>query len=221
MSLGVLICDDHDMVRDALAKVLDDVDDFQIVTTCSAVEDTISYLEQNPQDVDVAVIDVRLQDGLGHDVTHWIKNHLPDIRIVLLTSFMDDELLVEAYTSGADAIVLKGSPTTELIEAIRDVHASIRRIDATAAREASKRLSDSSRHKLVLLDPVDREIANLIAKGLTDREISASVHFGLQTIKNRVSKILTTVGAANRTQLAVMVATASMTPQVTEPSHDV
>jgi DNA-binding NarL/FixJ family response regulator len=67
---------------------------------------------------------------------------------------------------------------------------------------------------------VDREIADLIAKGLTDREIAASVHFGLQTIKNRVSKILTTVGAANRTQLAVMVATASLAPQVVEPSDD-
>lgn len=221
MSLRVLICDDHDMVRDALAKVLDDVDDIQVVTTCASVEETISHFEQQTNDVDVAVIDVRLQDGLGHDVTHWIKNHLPDVKIVLLTSFMDDELLVEAYTSGADAIVLKGSPTTELVEAIRDVHASIRRIDATAAREASQRLSHSSRHKLVLLDPVDREIADLIAKGLTDREIAASVHFGLQTIKNRVSKILTTVGAANRTQLAVMVATASMAPQVTEPLHDV
>lgn len=210
MSLRVLICDDHDMVRDALAKVLNDVDDFQIVTTCSSVEDTISHFEQHADDVDVAVIDVRLQDGLGHDVTHWIKNHLPYVRIVLLTSFMDDELLVEAYTSGADAIVLKGSPTSELVDAIRDVHASIRRIDAHAAREASTRLSHSSRHKLILLDPVDRQIAELIAKGLTDKEIAASVHFGLQTIKNRVSKILTTVGAANRTQLAVMVATASI-----------
>jgi DNA-binding NarL/FixJ family response regulator len=205
------------MVRDALAKVLDSIDDFHIVATCSSVENTIAHFEQHPSDVDVAVIDVRLNDGLGHDVTHWIKNHLPEIRIVLLTSFMDDELLVEAYTSGADAIVLKGSPTSELIDAIRDVHAHIRRIDANAAREASLRLSHSSRHKLVLLDPVDREIADLIAKGLTDREIAASVHFGLQTIKNRVSKILTTVGAANRTQLAVMVATASMTPQVPEP----
>ena len=217
MSLRILICDDHDMVRDALAKVLDDVNDFQIVTTCASVEETIAHFEQRPDDVDVAVIDVRLNDGLGHDVTHWIKNHLPAVRVVLLTSFMDDELLVEAYTSGADAIVLKGSPTTELVEAIRDVHASIRRIDATAAREASQRISQSSRHKLVLLDPVDREIAELIAQGLTDREIAASVHFGLQTIKNRVSKILTTVGAANRTQLAVMVATSSMAPPVTEP----
>lgn len=221
MSLRVLICDDHDMVRDALAKVLDDVDDFQVVTTCSSVEETIAHFEQRPNDVDVAVIDVRLQDGLGHDVTHWIKNHLPDVKIVLLTSFMDDELLVEAYTSGADAIVLKGSSTSELVEAIRDVQAHIRRIDANAAREASTRLSHSSRHKLILLDPVDREIADLIAKGLTDREIAASVHFGLQTIKNRVSKILTTVGAANRTQLAVMVATASMAPPVAEPLHDV
>jgi DNA-binding NarL/FixJ family response regulator len=216
-----MVCDDHDMVRDALAKVLNDIDDFYVDITCSSVKETISHFEQRPNDVDVAVIDVRLQDGLGHDVTHWIKNHLPDVKIVLLTSFMDDELLVEAYTSGADAIVLKGSPTSELVEAIRDVHACIRRIDATAAREASTRLSHSSRHKLVLLDAIDRQIADLIAQGLTDREIAASVHFGLQTIKNRVSKILTTVGAANRTQLAVMVATASMAPQVTEPSHDV
>jgi two-component system, NarL family, response regulator DevR len=215
--LSVLICDDHDMVRDALSRVLNDVEDIEVLTTSSSVDDTVAYFDSHPDTIDVAVVDVRLDDGLGHDITRWIKNNLPTVKVVLLTSFMDDELLVEAYTSNADAIVLKGSPTSELVEAIRDVHAGIRRIDGVAAREASRRLSQTSHHKLLLLDPVDREIAQLIAQGLTDREIASSVHFGLQTIKNRVSKIWQTVGAINRTQLAVMVATASMNNTANEP----
>lgn len=217
MPLRVLICDDHDMVRDALASVLNDIDDLDVVATSSSVDNTIAYFDANPEAIDVAVIDVRLRDGVGHDITRWIKNHQPRVHVVLLTSFMEDELLVEAYTSNADAIVLKGSPTSDLVEAIRDVHAGIRRIDGFAAREASQRLTQTSHHKLLLLDPVDREIATLIAQGLTDREIASSIHFGLQTIKNRVSKILQTVGAANRTQLAVMVATASMNQPSNEP----
>lgn len=215
--LRVLICDDHDMVRDALSRVLNDVPDIEVVMTTSSVDGTVSYFDTHADTVDVAVIDVRLHDGVGHDITRWIKNHLPVVKIVLLTSFMDDELLVEAYTSNADAIVLKGSPTSELVEAIRDAHAGIRRIDGVAAREASRRLAQTSHHKLLLLDHVDREIAQLIAQGMTDREIASSVHFGLQTIKNRVSKILQTVGASNRTQLAVMVATATMTHSSNEP----
>lgn len=217
MPLRVLICDDHDMVRDALASVLNDVNDLNVVATSSSVDNTITYFDAHPDAIDVAVIDVRLRDGVGHDITRWIKNHLATVKVVLLTSFMDDELLVEAYTSNADAIVLKGSPTSELVEAVRDVYAGIRRIDGVAAREASRRLAQTSHHKLLLLDPVDREIAQLIAKGMTDREIASSVHFGLQTIKNRVSKILQTVDASNRTQLAVMVATATMSNSPNEP----
>lgn len=210
MSIRVLICDDHDMVRDALGRVLSEETDIDIIASARSVDACLKHLAQNAGKVDVAVIDVRLTDGVGHDITRWVKANQPEVRVVLLTSFLEDELLVEGYSSGADALVLKGAPTRDLVEAIRDVHAGLRLIDATAARAASLRMQQESPTRVNVLEGSDKEIADLVAKGMTDKEIAAALNFSVQTIKNHVSRILTAVGAANRTQLAVMVATSQL-----------
>ena len=210
MSIRVLICDDHDMVRDALGRVLAEESDIDVIASARSVDACLKHLAQNAGKIDVAVIDVRLVDGVGHDITRWIKANQPEVRVVLLTSFLEDELLVEGYSSGADALVLKGAPTRDLVEAVRDVHAGLRLIDATAARAASLRMQQESPTRVNVLEGSDKEIADLVAKGMTDKEIAAALNFSVQTIKNHVSRILTAVGAANRTQLAVMVATSQL-----------
>lgn len=207
MTIRVLICDDHEMVREALAAVLNNEDDVSVSMTTNSVASTISSLQNDPTAVDVAVLDVRLGDGTGHDVTQWIKSHCPDINVVLLTSFLEDDVLIQGYTSKASAIVLKGAPTSELVKAIRDVAAGLQLINPVEVRAASKRVNSIPSNVLSTLSDTDREIALLVAQGLTDKDIAAAIHFSVQTVKNRVSKILTQIGAANRTQLAVLVAT--------------
>jgi DNA-binding NarL/FixJ family response regulator len=208
MTIRVLICDDHEMVREALAAVLNSEDDLAVVRTTNSVVSTIKSLEESSDDIDVAVLDIRLGDGTGHNITQWIKTHCPSINVVLLTSFLEDQVLVDGYTSKASAIVLKGAPTQELVDAIRDVAAGMQLINPVEVRSASKRVNSIPSNVLSSLSETDREIALLISQGLTDKDIAAAVHFSVQTVKNRVSKILTQVGAANRTQLAVFVATA-------------
>jgi DNA-binding NarL/FixJ family response regulator len=144
MAIRLLLCDDHDMVRDALGRVLSEEADIEVVASARSVDACLKHLAQNEGKIDVAVIDVRLTDGLGHDITRWIRANQASTRVVLLTSFLEDDLLVEAYSSGADALVLKGAPTRDLTEAIRDVHAGLRLIDAAAARAASQRLQQSN-----------------------------------------------------------------------------
>jgi DNA-binding NarL/FixJ family response regulator len=208
MTIRVLICDDHEMVREALAAVLNSEDDLFVVRTTNSVASTIASLEESHDDIDVAVLDVRLGDGTGHSITQWIKSHCPTINVVLLTSFLEDQVLVDGYSSKASAIVLKGAPTQDLVDAIRDVAAGMQLINPVEVRSASKRVNSIPSNVLSSLSETDREIALLISQGLTDKDIAAAVHFSVQTVKNRVSKILTQVGAANRTQLAVFVATA-------------
>jgi DNA-binding NarL/FixJ family response regulator len=207
MTIRVLICDDHEMVREALAAVLNHEDDISVVRTTNSVTSTITSLEESSDDIDVAVLDVRLGDGTGHSITQWIKSHCPAINVVLLTSFLEDQVLVDGYSSKASAIVLKGAPTQELVDAIRDVAAGMQLINPVEVRSASKRVNAIPSNVLSSLSETDREIALLISQGLTDKDIAAAVHFSVQTVKNRVSRILTQVGAANRTQLAVFVAT--------------
>jgi len=207
MTIRILICDDHEMVREALASVLGQEEDLTVSLTTNSVASTIKALEKDSSTVDVAVLDVRLGDGTGHDITQWIKTHCPNINVVLLTSFLEDDVLIQGYTSKASAIVLKGAPTAELVKAIQDVAAGLQLINPVEVRAASKRINAIPANVLSSLNDTDKEIAILISQGLTDKDIAAAVHFSVQTVKNRVSKILTQVGAANRTQLAVFVAT--------------
>lgn len=207
MTIRILICDDHEMVREALASVLGQEEDLTVSLTTNSVASTIKALEKDSSTVDVAVLDVRLGDGTGHDITQWIKTHCPNINVVLLTSFLEDDVLIQGYTSKASAIVLKGAPTAELVKAIQDVAAGLQLINPVEVRAASKRINAIPANVLSTLTDTDKEIAILISQGLTDKDIAAAVHFSVQTVKNRVSKILTQVGAANRTQLAVFVAT--------------
>lgn len=195
------------MVREALASVLTQEEGLTVSVTTNSVASTIKALEKDSSTVDVAVLDVRLGDGTGHDITQWIKTHHPDINVVLLTSFLEDDVLINGYTSKASAIVLKGAPTAELVKAIHDVAAGLQLINPVEVRAASKRVGAIPANVLSSLSDTDREIALLISQGLTDKDIAAAVHFSVQTVKNRVSRILTQVGAANRTQLAVFVAT--------------
>ena len=206
MAIRVLICDDHEMVRESLASILNGEPDISITHTTSSVTTTIEFLHTNADDIDVAVLDVRLGDGSGHTITEWVKSHHPRINVVLLTSFLDDESLVTGYSTKASAIVLKGAPAHELAEAIRDCAAGLQLINAVDVRAASKRMSALPVHALSALSDIDQQIAVLISRGLTDKDIAATVHFSVQTVKNHVSRILTQVGAANRTQLAVIVA---------------
>ena len=209
MTIRILICDDHEMVREALASVLNNEDDFTVSLTANSVASTIKTLEKDASEIDVAVLDVRLGDGTGHDITRWIKTHHPNINVVLLTSFLEDDVLIDGYTSKASAIVLKGAPTAELVKAINDVASGLQLINPVEVRAASKRVNAIPANVLSTLNDTDREIALLISQGMTDKDIAAAVHFSVQTVKNRVSKILTQVGATNRTQLAVFVATNS------------
>jgi two-component system response regulator DevR len=114
--------------------------------------------------------------------------------------------MVHSYMAGASAFLLKNSSANVLIERIRDVNAGMAFIDPVEARAAMTRLDRSGALRLSQLDATDRSIVDLIAEGLSDKEISQRIHLSPQTVRNRVSRILTVLGKTNRTQVAVMVA---------------
>lgn len=203
--IRVLICDDHEMVRDALAAVIEREPDLEPVTCRGTADDAVTTLEHRP--IDVAVLDVHLDHGTGIDVARWIRANQPQCRSLILTSFPSDQVIVDSYEAGASALVLKGSPANHLVESIRDSHAGLRLLDALTARAARQRLGVAPSLQVGDLDSVDRTILDMLADGSTDREIAEEVHMNVQTIRNRVSRLLTRFGKANRTQLAVMIAT--------------
>jgi two-component system response regulator DevR len=201
--VSVLVCDDQQLVRDALVAIFEQDGDFRVEGSAGDFGSAVSTLTS--REVEVAVIDVRLDGESGLDIVHWIREHRPNTKIVLLTNFRSDELILEAGALGVSAVLDKSIRPTDLARTVRDVVAGRNLGMSEAVREAQSRLQHRGLLQMQNLGQVDREIMSLIGRGMTDRDIAARVYLSPQTVRNRVSRLLTTLGRENRTQLALMV----------------
>lgn len=201
--VSVLVCDDQQLVRDALVSIFDQDGDFRVEGSVGDFGGAVSMLSS--KNVEVAMIDVRLEGESGLDIVHWIREHKPETKIVLLTNYRTDELILEAGALGVSAVLDKSIRPLDLARMVRDVVAGRNLGLGEAVREAQARLQQRGLLQMQNLGQVDREIMSLIGRGMTDREIAARVYLSPQTVRNRVSRLLTTLGRENRTQLALMV----------------
>lgn len=202
--IKVVICDDHAMVRDALASIVNTESDISVVGVTKGVADTIALLSSEP--VDVVVLDVRLEKESGIELARQIMADHPTTHVILLTSFASEGSLVQAYEIGASAFLLKSGDASGLVKAIRDAAAGIRLFNPSEVRAAAINLERNGLGAIRLLDANDRMIAALIAQGYSDKQIAETVYLGLQTVRNRVSRMLSRFDKQNRTQLALMFA---------------
>ncbi|CAB4655233.1 unannotated protein [freshwater metagenome] len=198
---SVAICDDHVMVREALASVFNQEEGLHVVGISDSISSTRDLLAHEVPDV--LVVDVRLDGESGLDVAKMVIAEHPQVKVVVLTSFNSDEALVTAYELGASAFVLKTGSSDDLIQTIRDVASGMRLINAAEVRSASESLEKRGLGLIRKLDANDRHIARLIAMGYSDKQIAETVYLGLQTVRNRVSRMLSRFDKDNRTQLAL------------------
>jgi DNA-binding NarL/FixJ family response regulator len=199
--IRVAICDDHVMVREALASVIEHEEDVRIVGISDSLESTNELIASEVPEV--LVMDVRLNGESGLDVARSVVANHPDVKVVMLTSFNSDEALVSAYELGASAFLLKSGSSDALVQTIKDVASGMRLINPAEVRVASETLEKRGMGVLRKLDANDRHIARLIALGYSDKQIAETVYLGLQTVRNRVSRMLSRFNKDNRTQLAL------------------
>ena len=199
--IRVAICDDHVMVREALADVINHEDDVTVV----GISDSMSSTRQLVDNVtpEVLVMDVRLNGESGLDIARSVVADHPETKVIMLTSFDSDEALVSAYELGASAFMLKSGTADGLVRTIRDVVSGVRLINPAEVRSAAESLEKRGLGTLRKLDANDRHIARLISLGHSDKQIAETVYLGLQTVRNRVSRMLSRFGKENRTQLAL------------------
>jgi two-component system, NarL family, response regulator DevR len=198
---SVAICDDHVMVREALASVFNQEEGLHVIGISDSISSTRDLLAHEVPDV--LIVDVRLDGESGLDVAKMVISEHPQVKVVVLTSFNSDEALVTAYELGASAFVLKTGSSDDLIQTIRDVASGMRLINAAEVRSASESLEKRGLGLIRKLDANDRHIARLIAMGYSDKQIAETVYLGLQTVRNRVSRMLSRFDKENRTQLAL------------------
>lgn len=199
--IDVLVCDDHEMVGRALSTVLNGDPDIEVVAQTTGREAVLEAAAGKI--IDVAVMDVRLGGDSGLDLAAAMRRIQPECKVVMLTAFPSDVALVKAYELGASAFHLKNDSTDGLIRTIKDVANGLRFIDANDVYAARQRLVGTGADVLASVDDTDRKILALLAQGCTNAEISDQVYLSLQTVRNRLSNLLSKFKKRNRTELAI------------------
>jgi DNA-binding NarL/FixJ family response regulator len=203
MVIRVYLLDDHEVVRRGLRDLLEREGDIEVVGESASAEEAVRRIPaMRPH---VAVLDARLPDGSGIDVCRDVRSIDPSIRALILTSYEDDEALFAAIMAGASGYVLKQVRGNDLIEAVRTVAGGQSLLDPAITQRVLDRIRKGPEQpsELAALTDQERRILELIAEGLTNRQIAERMFLAEKTVKNYVSSLLAKLGLERRTQAAV------------------
>jgi DNA-binding NarL/FixJ family response regulator len=204
--IRVFVVDDHEVVRRGLIDLLDAVDDIEIAGEAGTVEDAIGRIPGSR--VDVAVLDVRLPDGTGIDIARAVRERDSSIQCLMLTSFDDEDALLNAILAGAAGYLLKQVKGLDLIDAVRRVASGQSLLDPAVTERVLRAVRNREQRdeRLERLTPQEHRIVELLAEGRTNREIGADMFLAEKTVKNYVSNVLAKLGMSQRTEAAVWAA---------------
>ena len=199
-----MVVDDHEVVRLGLRGLLERQPGWEVVAEASTGDEAVAQaLEYRP---DVVVMDIRLAGSSGIDACRRIISQSPETRVVMLTSYAEDELLFDAIAAGAAGYVLKQIGSDELVRAIETVGRGEALIDPSLTRRVLARVREAARKEAfaAFSDLTEQElrVLSLISEGKTNREIAESLYLGEGTVRNYVSNILGKLGVSNRAEAA-------------------
>lgn len=204
MSLTVLIADDHEVVRLGLRTLIESHSGFSVVGETATVKDAVrETILLRP---DVVVMDIRLLGGSGIDACEQIVEQAPDTKVIMLTSYAEDEMLFDAIAAGACGYVLKQIGNEDLIRALETVARGEALLDPALTQRVFDRVREAARreHGEAFAELTDQEmrVLALVAEGKTNREIAEELYLGEGTVRNYVSSILNKLDLSNRTEAA-------------------
>ena len=200
----LLIVDDHEVVRVGLRTLLSRVETFEVVGEASTAAEALE--QTRTLQPDVVLLDVRLGDESGFDVCREIQKLERDVKVLVLTSFADDNVVVEAISAGADGYLLKEVNRDALVSAIEKVASGQSVLDAAVTGRVFGKVQSLMQrpggNKLALLSNQERKVLALVAEGKTNKEIAAVMGLSDKTVKNYFSNILDKLEMARRSQAA-------------------
>jgi two-component system, NarL family, response regulator DevR len=201
----VFLVDDHEVVRRGVSELLDAEPDITVVGEAATVREAMARAPAAHPDG--AVLDVRLPDGDGVTLCRDLRQDNPDLVCLMLTSFGDDEAMLNAVIAGAAGFVLKDVRGNDLVEAVRTVAAGGSLLDPHAVSVLLERIrTPKPQDPLDVLSDQERRIFSLIGEGLSNREIAERMSLAEKTVKNYVSNVLSKLGVQRRTQAALLAA---------------
>jgi two-component system response regulator DevR len=212
--LRVMLVDDHEVVRGGVRAILQATEDIIVTAEAASVREAIDEAARSRPDV--IVMDVRLTDGSGIEATRQIRADRPATKVLMLTSFADDDALFASIMAGASGYVLKQVNSAELLRAIRALGRGESLLDPAVTTSVLDRLRKGKHlmqdERLARLSPQEERILSSVADGRTNREIGEELGLAEKTVKNYVSSILSKLEVARRAEAAAYLARHTTTP---------
>ncbi len=217
--IRVLLADDHRIVRQGIRQLLESAKDIEVVAEAGDGEEAQSLIEQLKPDV--AVLDIQMPKASGIEVTRWLRAHLPQVGVLILTAYDDDPYVMAVLQAGANGYVLKTATMEDLIQAVRDVYEGKSALDASITKKLMSNLFKRTANKPI--EPLtDREldVLRLAAKGFTNKAIGIQLNISDRTVQGHLAHIFAKMQATSRTEAvmrAVSLGWISQSPsQITE-----
>ena len=200
----VFVVDDHELVRKGLIDLIDAEEDLTVVGSAANIADALFHFVT--VDADIAVLDVRLPDGNGIELCRELISINPRVKVLMLTSFQDDEALLGAVLGGASGYLIKDIKNLELLSSIRAVALGKSFLDTKLISSVTNRPRENKNPASEIYELTDQEqrVLEFIGQGMTNREIAINMFLAEKTIKNYVSSLLRKLGLERRTQAAAM-----------------
>ncbi len=203
--LKILIVDDHDIVRKGLAMLVSRQEDLSVVAEAGTVAEAVEKSRESVPDV--VVMDIRLPDGSGIEACREIRDENADIKVLMLTSYSDEEAVLGSIMAGASGYLLKEIRSQEIVDAIRRVGSGQSLLDPAVTAGVLERVRRGKEEDvLAQLTEQEQKILELIAQGQTNREIAGQINLSDKTVKNYVSNILGKLEVSRRSQAAAFLA---------------
>jgi DNA-binding NarL/FixJ family response regulator len=194
--IRILAVDDHPLLRQGVAALIAAEPDMELVGSCANGREAIQQFRALRPDV--TLMDLQMPEMSGLDALIAIRGEFPDARVIVLTTFSGDVQVIRAMKAGAHGYVLKEGTDTELVDTIRRVHSGRRTLSPEASFQLADHLGDD------VLTPAEIAVLRLIAAGKANKQIAAQLKITEFTVKGRVQSILSKLGAADRTQAALI-----------------
>lgn len=204
--MKVIICDDQALIRDSLGMLLNLERDIQVVATAEDGADAVEKVAE--LEPDLVLMDLKMPGMNGIEATRQIRNRFPDVKVLVLTTYDDDEWVFDALRAGASGYLLKDTPREEVIKAVKGTVDGRSFVDpAVAGKLIGQVASRQTQPATLLTDKLttrEVEVLRLLARGLSNADIAAQLFLSEGTVRNHVSAIFAKLDVADRTQAAVV-----------------
>lgn len=208
--INVMIVDDQEIIRQSLEMMLDSKPNIQVIATATDGRDAVAKVrEKSP---DVILMDIRMPGMDGIECLKIVKDYNKNIKVIILTTFDDDEYIYESLKNGANGFLLKGTKMAEIIEAIEVVHLGGAKMDAAVSSKVMNLFAQMAKADYTTkidvkdyqdLNTNELKIIQAIGQGLSNKEISSNLNFSEGTVRNYISSVLRKLDLRDRTQIAI------------------